>query len=151
LPASSSQVVALSFGPDTATYMIRPTDRDFVPIKQELSEELQEELEALKKQAQEADEEVPTRWIFEDQTLFMQDKGGSQFKWILKNDKITLCIGRGKKTGIIGQLRLNSEYLWDCDGDLGLALTKAYLFLCSLYGEHILLDQSTLDLAVDVL
>lgn len=151
LAASSSKVVALSFGPDTATYMIRPTDRNFEPIKQELSEELQEQLEALKKQAQEADEEVPTRWVFEDQTLFIQDKGGSQFKWILKNDKITLCIGRGKKTGIIGQLRLNSEYLWDCDGDLGLALTKAHLFLCSLYGEHILLDQSTLDLAVDVL
>src|SRR5215813_9998463 len=61
------------------------------------------------------------------------------------------CVGRGKKTGIIGQVRLNSEYLWGCDGDLGLALTKVHLFLCSLYGEHILLDQSTLDLAVDVL
>src|SRR5215813_12637793 len=91
LAASSSKLVALGFGPDTATYTIRPTDRDFQPIKQELSEELQEELEVLKKQAQDEDEQVPTRWIFEEQTLFMQDKGGSQFKWIIKNDKITVC------------------------------------------------------------
>src|SRR5437764_1541814 len=129
----SSKLVTLGFGPDTATYTIRPTDSTGLPIKQELNGELQEELEALKKQAQEVDEPVPTRWVFEEQTLFMQEQGSSQFKWIMKNDKITVCVGRGKKTGIIGQLRLNSEYLWDGDGDLGLALTKAHLLLCSIY------------------
>ena len=35
LAASGSKVVVLSFGPDTATYNIRPTDHDFEPIKQE--------------------------------------------------------------------------------------------------------------------
>ena len=35
LAASGSKVVVLSFGPDTATYNIRPTDRDFEPIKKE--------------------------------------------------------------------------------------------------------------------
>ena len=95
---------------------------------------------------------IPTRWTFEGQTLSMRDKGGSQFKWILENDKIILCIGRGKKTGVIGQVRLSSEYLqMECAGDLGLALTQVHLFLTTIYGQYITLDMSSLDLAADVL
>jgi hypothetical protein len=144
--------VVLSFSPDTAYYTIRPTDQDDKPVRVELDQELQEELNALKQRAQELDELVPSRWKFQDQDLQMRDKGGSQFKWILENDKITLCIGRGKKTGIIGQVRLSSEYLqMDCAGDLGLALSQVHVFLTSIYGQHILLEQSSLDLAVDLL
>ncbi len=144
--------VVLSFGPDTAYYTIRPTDRDFQPVHVELDTDLQEELNALKSKAQELDELVPSRWEFEGQTLFMRDKGGSQFKWIVENDKIILCVGRGKKTGVIGQVRLSSEYLqMDCAGDLGLALSQVTTFLTLIYGQYITLDQSSLDLAADVL
>ncbi|GHO93034.1 hypothetical protein KSF_030820 [Reticulibacter mediterranei] len=149
--------VVLSFSPDTAYYTIRPTDRDYQPVRVELDVTLQEELNALKQKAQELDELVPTRWVFgtgkkEEQTLHMRDKGGSQFKWILENDKITLSVGRGKKTGIIGRVRLSSEYLqMDCGGDLGRALSAVHVFLSTFYGEHILLDLSALDLAADVL
>src|SRR5262249_53943445 len=137
--------VVLNFSPDTAYYTIRPTDRDFKPMHVELDTDLQEELNALKSKAQELDELVPTRWVFEEQTLFMREKGGSQFKWILENDKIILCIGRGKKTGVIGQVRLSSEYLqMDCTGDLGLALTQVSLFLTQVYGQYITLDMSSL-------
>ncbi len=124
--------VVLSFSPDTAYYNIQ--------------------LNALKQRAQELDELVPSRWKFQDQDLQMRDKGGSQFKWILENDKITLCIGRGKKTGIVGQVRLSSEYLqMDCAGDLGRALSQVHVFLTSIYGQYITLDMSSLDLAVDLL
>src|SRR5436853_6604239 len=82
----------------------------------------------------------------------MRDKGGSQFNWILENDKIILCIGRVKKTGVIGQVRLSSEYLqMDCAGDLGLALTQVHLFLTTIYGQYISLDIASLDVAGDVL
>jgi hypothetical protein len=149
---ASHPPVVLNFSPDTAYYNIRPTDWQFQPLRVELDEGLQEELNALKSKAQELDELVPTRWAFEDQTLFMRDKGGSQFKWILENDKIVLCIGRGKKTGVIGQVRLSSEYLqMDCAGDLGLAVSQVHLFLIQVYGEHIILEQSALDLAADIL
>ncbi len=144
--------VVLNFSPDTAYYIIRPTDRDFQPVHVELDTDLQEELNLLKAKAQEQDELIPTRWAFEGQTLSMRDKGGSQFKWILENDKIILCIGRGKKTGVIGQVRLSSEYLqMDCAGDLGLALSQVNLFLTEIYGQYIILDPSSLDLAADVL
>jgi hypothetical protein len=144
--------VVLNFSPDTVYYTIRPTDRDFQPVHVELDTDLQEELNLLKTKAQELDELIPTRWVFEEQTLFMRDKGGSQFKWILENDKIILCIGRGKKTGVIGQVRLSSEYLqMDCAGDLGLALTRVHIFLTQIYGQYITLDPSSLDLAADVL
>src|SRR5205807_6310946 len=144
--------VVLNFSPDTAYYTIRPTDQDFVSVHLELDTDLQEELNVLKSKAQEQDELIPSRWEFEGQTLFMRDKGGSQFKWILENDKMILCIGRGKKTGVIGQVRLSSEYLqMDCAGDLGLALTHVHLFLTTIYGQYITLDMSALDLAADVL
>jgi hypothetical protein len=144
--------VVLNFSPDTAYYTVRPTDRDFQPVHVELDSSLQEELNALKFKAQEQDELIPTRWAFEGQTLFMRDKGGSQFKWILENDKITLCIGRGKKTGVIGQVRLSSEYLqMDCAGNLVLALSQVSVFLAQIYGQYITLDQAALDLAADVL
>src|SRR5437588_9205185 len=144
--------VVLNFSPDTAYYTIPPTDQDFQPVHVELDRDLQEELNVLKSKAQEQDELIPSRWEFEGQTLFMRDKGGSQFKWILENDKIILCIGRGKKTGVIGQVRLSSEYLqMDCAGDLGLALTHVHLFLTTIYGQYISLDMSSLDLAADVL
>ncbi|HEY4032690.1 MAG TPA: hypothetical protein VGL94_01845 [Ktedonobacteraceae bacterium] len=144
--------VVLNLSPDTAYYTIRPTDQDFVPVHLELDTDLQEELNLLKSKAQEQDELIPSRWAFEGHTLFMRDKGGSQFKWILENDKIILCIGRGKKTGVIGQVRLSSEYLqMDCAGDLALALTQVHLFLTTIYGQYISLDMSSLDLAADVL
>jgi hypothetical protein len=144
--------VVLNFSPDTAYYTIRPTDRDFQPVHVELDTDLQEELNLLKSKAQELDELVPSRWEFEGQTLFMRDKGGSQFKWILENDKLILCVGRGKKTGVIGQVRLSSEYLqMDCAGDLGLALSQVTTFLTLIYGQYITLDMGSLDLAADML
>src|SRR5207302_4109295 len=80
--------VVLNLSPDTAYYTIRPTDQDFVPVHVELNTDLQEELNVLKSKAQEQEELIPSRWEFEGQTLFMHEKGGSQFKWILENDKI---------------------------------------------------------------
>jgi hypothetical protein len=146
------QPVVLAFGPDTAYYTIRPTDEQYQPVRRELDEDLQDELETLKKQAQEQDEMVPTRWAFHGQTLFMRDKGGSQFKWILENDFIILSIGRGKKTGVVGQVRLGSEYLWTCCGaDLARGLVEVHVFLALIYGKYITLDMSALDLAADVL
>ncbi|HEY4388123.1 MAG TPA: hypothetical protein VGN34_27055, partial [Ktedonobacteraceae bacterium] len=148
---SAPDPVLLACNPDTVYYNIRPTDSVFQPIQQELSDELQEELNTLKLQAQELDEYIPTRWIFENQNLKMRDKGGSQFKWILENDYLTLSISRGRKTGIIGKAHLSSEYLWGYRGDLGQALSNVHAFLTTIFGQKFILEQSGLDLAADVL
>src|SRR5215469_4516080 len=49
---SAPAPVVLNFSPDTAYYTIRPTDRDFVQVHEELDTDLQQELNALKSKAQ---------------------------------------------------------------------------------------------------
>ena len=143
--------VILACGPDTVYYTIRPTDEQFQPVRQELDADLQMELELLKQQAQQFDEKVATRWAIDGKTLYMRDKGGSQFKWIMDNEYLTLSVGRGKKTGVIGQVRLSSEFLWHCEADLGRALSEVHVFLTLIYGQHFTLDLSRIDLCADVL
>ncbi|MEO6893207.1 MAG: hypothetical protein ABI324_29845 [Ktedonobacteraceae bacterium] len=141
----------IACGPDTVYYTLYPTDAHFQPVRCELPEDLQEELDLLKEQAQEQEEPVLTRFVFEGANLFMQEKGGSGgFKWILKNEKLTLALSRGKRTGIWGQARLSSEYLWGYVDDLSLAESNVQLFLFSILGERLKLVPSGCDLAVDV-
>ncbi len=152
--------LVLACGADTVYLTIVPCDSTFQPIKQTLDEQLQEELEALKQKAQEKEEPVPTRWSFDGERLFMKDKGarGGAFPWVLECPKLTVCIGRGKRTGIVGQVRLSSEYLWCCRqrgeyasvvSDLGGALSAVQVFLTTIYGKYILCKLSSIDLAVD--
>src|SRR5438105_2582348 len=77
-----------------------------------LAELVEQELTLYKERAQQLDEKVPTRWVFQGENLFMKDKGGSHFKWILECGAFSVAVSRGIKVGLWGQVRFSSEYLW---------------------------------------
>lgn len=63
--ALADQMRILGRGLDTLIVNIYPTDEQGDIINKRLPEALEQELTLYKEQAQEADEEVPTRWAFE--------------------------------------------------------------------------------------
>ena len=144
-----SPVRILGFGPDTLVLNVRPVDQDGAPVRCEVDQELQEELNLLKERAQHQEEHIPTRWAFYGEQLFMRDKGAQAgFKWVLECPKLIVTIGRGVKTGIWAQARLSSEYLWGC-GDLLLAIAHIEEFLEGFFGRPLHLQPSSFDLAAD--
>ncbi len=150
--AQEASVKPLACGPDTIVASVRllPVLIEDKEVKSELSESLQAELMILKEVAQQDEEEVPTRWSFCGQPLIMQPKGGQHgFLWILKNSKITLAISRGVKTGVVGQVRLWSEYLWEYRSDLMGALVKVNGLIEEFFGPDTAIQLSSVDLAMD--
>ena len=156
-------VQVLSCGIDTLVLNVLPTDTSYQVKRRRLDEGLQAELDAYKLQAQEQEEPVPTRWVFEGVTLMMREKGGSHFKWILEHPAFSLAIARGVKVLMLGQVRFSSEYLWStCQRltlpngetvalqDAGQAVAAVHVFLQQFYGSHFTLQVSALDLAADV-
>ena len=146
-----SQPVLLGCNPDTLVLNVLPTDAQFQVVRRRLDESLEQELDSLKQRAQEEEEPIPTRWVFEGGNLFMKEKGGSHFKWILDHPLLSVAISRGVKVAMLGQVRFSSEYLWrECTReDLGVAISKVHVFLTELFGQHFLLQVSALDLAAD--
>jgi len=118
-------------------------------VKGALPEGLADQLDRLKAASQEADEDVPTPWMFDGQTLFIKAHGsGRQWRWILHCPALHLDIGRGTLNHIVGKVRLASAFLWEqgLDG----ALAKTFDFLATLYGEGITLQVSEVHLCADV-
>src|SRR5262249_35215652 len=59
-------------------------DTWILTVKGELPVEVADALDRLKQASQEADEDVPTPWTFDDQALFIKAHGsGRQWRWIL--------------------------------------------------------------------
>ena len=82
-------------------------DTWLINVKGKLPDGLAEELDFLKEASQEADEDIPTRWTFAGETLFIRAHGsGRQWRWILHCPSLHLDIGRGKLNHIIGKARL---------------------------------------------
>jgi hypothetical protein len=114
-----------------------------------LSSDLDEQLEALKQASQEVEDDIPTDWAFNGQTLYIKPHGsGRQWRWILHCPSLHLDIGRGKLNHIIGKARLASVFLWAQGPDV--ALAKLYAFLVKLYGEHFSLQVSEAHLCADI-
>ncbi len=143
-----SSVRIVGSGVDTLVLNIYPTDSEGVMVKRRVDEDLQEELRLLKERAQREEEDVVTRFVFGG-NLLMRAKGSEGFNWILYNQSITLAVNRGSKMSLLGQVRLSSQYLWSA-GHLDKAISDVHLFLTTIFGEDILLQPSSLDLAVDV-
>ena len=97
---------------DTLVLNIYPTDHDFEIEERRIDESLKEELMLLKGQAQEAEEDIPTRFAFNGAPLLMRAKGGDGFNWILHNHWLTVAVNRSSKAQILGQVRCSSAYLW---------------------------------------
>ena len=134
---------------DTLVLNVYPTDHAFELEERRVDPLLREELTLLKEQAQEIEEDFPTRFVFEGLPLVMRAKGGDGFNWIMHNKLLTLAVNRSSKAQILAQARLSSQYLW-CKRDLGQILVEVHQFLMSIFGEYIVPHVSNCDLAVDV-
>jgi hypothetical protein len=89
-------------------------DTWLINVKGKLPDRLAEELDFLKEASQEADEDIPTRWSFAGETLFIRAHGsGRQWRWILHCPSLHLDIGRGKLNHIIGKARSPTSPLWE--------------------------------------
>src|SRR5215469_4776361 len=111
-----------------------------------LSPDLDEQLAAFKQASQEADEDIPTDWSFNGQTLYIKAHGsGRQWRYILHCPSLHLDIGRGKLNGIVGKARLASVFLWECGPEAALDL-----FLVDFYGQGFSLQVSEVHLCADI-
>lgn len=157
-----SPVKIVSACADTLVLNCYPCTGDFEQIERRtMSDALRNELEHLKKQAQEQEEPIPTRFVFNPDglssgkgeenayNLKMQAKGGDGFNWILKNEEITLAVNRSSKMLLWAQVRCSSGYLQTVR-NLGKVISDVHEFLIAIFGQRVLVQPSALDLAVDV-
>lgn len=149
LQEQAVRVRLLGVNPDTLVVNVLPVDMTGEIVKRPLLDSLQAELDQWKELAQNEDEPVPTRWVFEGSNLFMLDKAGAPFKWILEHPKIKVAISRGVRLPLLGEVRFSSEYLWAYKHDLSKAVSDVWLFLTQIFGDNITLQPSAVDLAVD--
>ena len=105
-------VKIVGYGVDTLVVNVYPTDNRFQIEKRRIDEELQEELQMLKEKAQEEEENIPTRFVYQGTPLLMQAKGGDGFNWIMRNNSISVAVNRGSKAQLLAQVRVSSEMLW---------------------------------------
>src|SRR5450755_1422570 len=146
---ADSPVKVLAAFVDTLVLNVYPSDATFEQTKGRVALELQEELAALKEQAQEQEEDITTRFTFAGVPLNMTRKGAEGFQWILRSSKLSLAVNRGSKMQLLAQVRCSSEYLWSVR-DLGKIVAEVHFFLMSIFGEQIILQPSAIDLACDV-
>ena len=142
-----SEVRIIGRGVDTLVLNVCYADKQFQPIKQELDQDLQNELNMLQNAARDNEAPLVTRWAFKGIHLFMQEKGSrGQWHWILRSPLLSLAISRGRLSRIIAQVRLSSEYLWSCEY-LAQAIVDAAVFLYDLFGDYLWLQVSQIDLS----
>ena len=145
-----SEVKIVGRGVDTLVLNVCYADQQFRPIKEEVQQTLQEELNSLQSTARDNEAPLLTRWTFKGTHLFMQEKGSrGQWRWILRCPLLSVAISRGRLSRIIAQVRLSSEYLWACD-DVAQAIVDAAVFLYDLFGDYLWLQVSAVDLCADL-
>src|SRR5258708_24516585 len=145
------EVKIVGRGVDTFVLNVCYADKQFQPIKQELDQDLQSELNLLQQEARENEVPLVTRWPLKDMHLFMQEKGSrGQWRWILRSPLLTVVISRGRLSRIIAQVRLSSdEYLWSCNS-LAKAIVEVGMFLYGMFGDYLWFQVSEVDLCADV-
>jgi hypothetical protein len=115
----------------------------------EFPEGLAGQLEDLKRQSQEAEEDLATPWRFAGEILFIKPHGaGRQWRWILHSPSIHVDVGLGKLTHIVAKARLSSVFLWE--HEIGTALTLLYGFLADFLQVSFTLQVSEVHLCVDL-
>lgn len=144
------EVKIVGRGVDTLLLNVCYADERFRPLKRELDETLQQELEERQAVAREEETGVPTRWAFKGFTLYMQPKGSrGQWRWILTCPLVSVAVSRGRLNQMIAQVRLSSEYLWSCVTVCD-AIVEVQLLLCDLFGDYLWVQVSAVDLCADV-
>ncbi len=110
---------------------------------------LASQLEELKRQSQDTEEDLPTPWRFAGEVLFIKPHGaGRQWRWILHSLSIHVDVGLGKLTHIVAKARLSSAFLWE--HEIGTALTLLYGFLADFLQVPFMLQVSEVHLCVDI-
>jgi hypothetical protein len=118
-------------------------------LSSDFPEELAAQLEELRRQNQEAEEDLPTPWRFAGEALFIKPHGaGRQWRWILHSPSIHVDVGLGKLTHIVAKARLSSAFLWE--HEIGTALTLLYGFLAEFLKVPFTLQVSEVHLCVDI-
>src|SRR5258707_9828541 len=145
-----AQVFTLACNIDTLVATIFPVDAAGEKQEIPLPVELQEELQVYKERAQEEEEPCPTRWVFGGSNLFMKDKAGAPFKWIMENPKIKVSVSRGVRVPLWGEVRFSSELLWEYRFNLDRLVSDVWLFLNLIFGDNIFLQAAGVDLAKDI-
>jgi hypothetical protein len=145
------QIKLVGYGVDTLVVNVRYTDETLQPVQKELDETLQQELDYLQGEAKKAETSVASDWDFQGCTLFVEPHGaGRQWRWLLTCRFLSLVVSRGKFNDVIAQVRFSSEFLWR-EQWTGNALTKMHDFLMLIFGEHIHLQVSSVDLCADII
>src|SRR5713226_7940171 len=99
-------------GADTLILNVHYSDSKEQPIKQELDEQLVQELDYLQGQARRVETAVASDWSFLDVLLFVEPHGaGKQWRWRLTSRLLTLVVSRGRFNDVIAQVRFSSEFL----------------------------------------
>src|SRR5256885_14412883 len=117
---------------DTLVLNIYPTDGNGEIEQRRIDPLLREELMLLKEQAQEAEEEMPTRFVFRGKPLLMKAKGGDGLNWVMHNRMLSVAVNRSSKAQILAQVRLSSGYLWRVR-ELGRGFGEGHAFSLSLF------------------
>src|SRR5215467_14003792 len=104
-----SEVKIVGRGVDTLVLNVCYANECFKPVKRELDEGVQRELNQLQNLARLSEEPVLTRWGFKGMVLFMQEKGSrGQWRWILKVPQVspllTVAISRGRLSRVFAQV-----------------------------------------------
>ncbi len=140
----------VGYGVDTLVLNVRYADKQGQPVKQELDEKLQAELDYLQGEARRLETPVATEWAFQGVLLFVEPHGaGKQWRWLLTSRLLNVVISRGTFNDMIAQVRFSSEFLWSQEW-MGDALYKVHVFLMSLFGEDIHLQISEVHLCADI-
>ncbi|GCF08100.1 hypothetical protein [Dictyobacter arantiisoli] len=141
----------VGFGVDTLILNVRYADESLEPIQRELDETLMQELDYLQGEAKVAETAVASPWSFLRALLFIEPHGaGRQWRWLLTCQWLSLVVSRGTFNDVIAQVRFSSEYLWS-QPDPGDSLAKMHELLMSIFGQHIHLQVSSVDLCADVM
>jgi hypothetical protein len=118
-------------------------------LRSDFPENLADQLEDLKRQSQDTEEDLPTPWRFAGEVLFIKPHGaGRQWRWILHSPSIHVDMGLGKLTHIVAKARLSSASLWE--HEIGTALTLLYGFLAEVLQVPFTLQVSEVHLCVDM-
>jgi hypothetical protein len=139
-----AQLQLVAQGIDSLWLNIKAPEKDGLPIY------LADELDELRRQAQDVEDDLPTRFTFAGETLFLKPHGiQRQWRWILHSPSLHLDVGRGLRNHVMGKARLSSAFLWE--RGIADALSLHYDFLVGFYGgEGFTLQDSEVHLCADI-
>jgi hypothetical protein len=133
-------------------------DSEIINVHGTMSDDLAVELDALKRAAQDMEDDLPTSWTFAGQTLFIKPHGSQrQWRWIVHCPALHLDLGLGQRNHVIAKARLSALFLWE-ESPVD-ALSVLYNFLADFLGSdsfrlqvseaHLCVDVAGWDLAVE--